>query len=100
MGLSYAREKLGSAVVTLATGTETLQKRLVDAFISMSAISARDFTSERLTEWQSIYDRATSKKTGPYDGAYQNTLLTMSDDEAVQLASDICELEAKLDFEE
>lgn len=100
MGASYAREKLGAAVYTLATGTEVLQKRLVDAFISMSAVSERDFKDDRRTEWRSIYERATAVESGPYDGRYQNTLLTLNDGDAVQLARDICELEAMMSFED
>ncbi len=99
MGASYAREKLNNAVYSLATGTDTIQRRLVDAMIAMSAVSDRDFEGERLEQWQSIYTRTTATETGPYDGSYQNTLFPMNDDDAVQLARDICELNAMMDLD-
>lgn len=100
MDASYAREKLSNAVHTLATSPDAIQQRLVDAFISMGAVSERDFQGDRLTEWRSIFERATSKATGPFDGAYQNTLLTMGQDDAVMLARDICELDAMLSLDD
>lgn len=100
MGASYAREKLDRAVYALATGTGTIQERLVDAFIMMSAVSDHDFQGERLEEWRSIYKRATTPRPGAVgDGNYQKALLGLNDDEASKLAGDICELNAMMDMD-
>lgn len=99
MSASYAREKLGAAVHALAVGTGSIQKRLLDAFINMSALSERDFDGVRLEEWRSIYARATAREPVADEGRYQASLFAMCDDEAAQLARDICELEAMMDLE-
>lgn len=99
MGASYAIEKLGAAVHSLAVGTGTIQERLLNAFRSMSALSDSDFEGERLEEWQRIYSRATAREAVADEGSFQASLYAMSDDEAQRLATDICELEALMDLE-
>jgi len=103
MPTAYAKEKLGNAVHSLAVGTGTIQHRLLNAFISMSALSDRDFQGhdEALQDWQGIFRRATAIKTGSEeDGYYKTTLYAMNDDDASKLARDICALESLIDYDD
>ncbi|MCH2496040.1 MAG: hypothetical protein MK104_03405 [Erythrobacter sp.] len=99
MGASYAREKLAGAVHALAVGTGTIQERLVDAFISMVALSESDFTGDRLDEWQSVYAKATAREPEGDEGRFKATILRLNDDDASNLARDIVNLEAMMDLD-
>jgi hypothetical protein len=95
---SYAREKFGVAVDNLATGTGSIQDRILDAWMSFHPLQERDFDNpEDGAAFKSIMERLTAVKDGdPNNGYVKNTLAKMSDDDASRLASDIVELDHAL----
>lgn len=97
MSESYEREKLGNAVDALAASAAPVQKRLYYAWLSMHALAMHGFTNpERQAEFDSIVERLTADKSDKEAGYVETTVNALSDDEAVQIARAIVDLNDQL----
>ena len=103
---SYAGEKFGVAVYALATGTGTLQDRIWEAYLSFHTLNREDFSDDLKDYWDKI-DYTLTREEPSYDengqittGKVQNTLAKMSTQEAAEIAELICELDAKLRYDD
>lgn len=102
MGLSYAREKLGAAVYSLATGPGNIKTRLLGAYSSFPTLKDSDFPDEYRDDWRFIHGILTAEEAS-FDskgkvttGKVQNTLKVLDEDVCVQIAERICDLESRL----
>jgi hypothetical protein len=97
MAEDYEREKLGNAVDALAASAAPIQKRLEYAFTSMHTMMAHGFTDpEREAEFAEIIKRLTADKSDEEAGFVPTTCAKMSDDEAVEIAQLIVDLNTRL----
>jgi hypothetical protein len=99
--MSYAREKLATAIYKLTVGEEDIKGRLEAITSEMAAVSEGDFPEPLRPLWASIIERLTSKTSAvqgtKYDeGAIAATLHRMQRRTASQIAKDIVELEDRL----
>jgi hypothetical protein len=98
---SYAKEKIGSAVHILATGRDGIKERIWDAYMQFHPLKETNFPDDLKSKWNDLYNRLTSEEpTYNSNGEVtndrvQNTLKKLTDDECV----DIAELIVDLDFE-
>lgn len=96
--MTYSQEKLWVAVDALATGTGSLQERLLDAWRSALARLDADlqpghFANEEAREsFRALRAEATSKPAKGDEGTLAATLLAMSDEEAQKHAGAILSL--------
>jgi hypothetical protein len=90
---SYAHEKFGTAVQSLATSSSSIQDRLHSAFMSFHPVQARDFKEPEVREaYEEIMQRLTAVKDDPHSlGTVRVTLNQMSDHEASEIAQLICD---------
>ena len=102
MKYHYAKEKLGAAVFTLATGPQRIQNRLGYAFLAFHTLKETDFPEHLQKEWEFIQSSFVTEeptyddKGDITDGRMQNTLKTMDDDQCVELSKRIFELYSSL----
>ncbi|NLU90629.1 hypothetical protein [Chitinophaga sp. Ak27] len=99
---SYAREKFGVAVNTLATGTSDIRDRIWYAYLSFHTLTEKDFSEELKEDWLTIYNSLTTEEP-TYDdkgevtiGKVQNTLRKLDTKSCMDLAQKICDLNTKL----
>jgi len=102
MRMSYAREKMGVAVVDLATGKGTIQDRLWKAYLGFHPVSEDDFPDGLAEDYLEIMSILTREEPS-YDtrgevttGSVQNTLAKMTADEASDVAQMIVNINYKL----
>lgn len=99
MRASYAREKINSAANALASGTGTIQQRLMDAYMQFHPLRTDDFPDDLKEDWDAIHAALTTEeptyneKNEPIVGRVENTLKKMSDEDASELATRITELQ-------
>ena len=95
---SYAREKFMVAVDSLATGTGSINERLLHAWMSFHPVLVRDFSDpDNAKLYARIMERLTAVKDGdPENGYVKNTLAVMDEDTARAVAEDIVNLEYRL----
>lgn len=99
MSEDYEREKLGNAVDALAASAAPIQKRLEYAFTAFHTLMAHGFTdSERAAEFKVITDRLTADKSDNEAGHVPTTTARLTDDEAVEIAQLIVDLNARLNM--
>ncbi len=102
----YAKEKMGGAVYSLATGTGTLKERIWYAYLSFSNLKEKDFPDELKEEWKFIYTTLINEPPSysasgeVTNGRVQNTLETLDQDTCATITKSIYELNAKLRQEE
>lgn len=91
---SYAREKLGTAVDILATGSGPLTKRIYDAYLSFHPLRPEDFErKEDANRYRDMMKKLTSVTDGdPENGYVKNTLAVMDIETAESIAEDIVAL--------
>ena len=105
MGSSYAREKLGAAVYSLATSPGNIKTRLWGAYLSFHTLKDNDFPDEYKDDWKFIHDSLTTANPSVDDkgevttGKVQNTLKTLDEDVCIQIAERICDLESRLQYD-
>lgn len=99
MGYLYAKGKLEDAVYNMAIGSGTIQERLLAAHRAFSPLNDSDIEDEDiLADWQSIKRRMMSLKDPAPEGDpgrigdVPYTLAHMSDEDAVRVATDLCNL--------
>ncbi len=98
----YAREKMGGAVYSLATGTGNLKERLWYAYLSFSNLEEKDFPDELKIEWNFIHTTLINEPPSynasgeVTNGRVQNTLELLDEDTCATIAKSIYELNAKL----
>jgi hypothetical protein len=99
---SYAREKFGVAVNSLATGTSDLNDRIWNAYLSFHTLTENDFPDELKEDWLEIHNSLTVEEP-TYDekgevtiGKVQNTLKSLDTESCVELAQKICDLNTML----
>ena len=97
MAEDYEREKLGNAVDALAASAAPIQKRLYYAWDAMHTMLAHGFTSpKRQAEYEAIYERLTADKSDEHAGYAPKTCAGLTDDEAVEIAQAIVDLNTRL----
>ena len=95
---SYAREKLGAAVESMATGRGDIKSRLWYAFLIFHTLKEDDFPEELKEKWNSLHGDLTTEEPSydsngeVTDGRVQNTLKVIDDDKCVEIANKIMEL--------
>ncbi|HVL88513.1 MAG TPA: hypothetical protein VM681_11000 [Candidatus Thermoplasmatota archaeon] len=90
MKSSYPEEKYDVAVRALAIGTDSIQHRLREAYISIMRLQKMDLKEEKLwQEHESIINSLTGTKQGPGDDPLDRTLRQMSDSDASRIADRI-----------
>ena len=95
--LRYAYEKFSAAVHTLATGPGRINERLLYAYLAMVALSPEDFPAGDLrTDYQRLYAALTPKEAKRDEGKVKATLDEMGEDDAVELAELICDMEYRI----
>jgi hypothetical protein len=90
MGIDYTREKLYSAVNTLATSALPLGKRLEYAWTgALVRLEPSDFPEEHAEEFASL--REASTKAGPSsgEGSIAHTMRTLREEELADIAERI-----------
>ena len=99
---TYAKEKIGSAVHILATGRGGIKQRIWDAYMQFHPLRETDFPDDLKPKWNELHDRLTSEEPS-YDskgevtnGRVQNTLNKLTDDECVEIAELIVDLEFEI----
>lgn len=98
----YAKEKLGSAVHSMATDKGDIKTRLWHAFLIFHTLSERDFGDEFKEDWNFIYNSLTTEEPSYDDkgevttGRIQNTLKVLDEKTCVEIAERISNLAAKL----
>jgi len=101
--LNYVCEKLGVAVYNMAVGTGSIQDRVHSGYMSFHTLSPKDFPDGELrTRYESIHDRLTALTEPPEHGnrlgKVRYTLNHMSEEDAVELAKDIYNLDFFVDL--
>lgn len=89
--MDYAREKLGNAAYILATRFEELTTRLLYACREFAPVKAEDLPASLREDFVWISSRLDG------DNGLEETLLPMGEEEAIQLAKAIWNLQSKLD---
>lgn len=99
MSEDYEREKLGNAVDALAASAAPIQKRLHYAWEAMHTLIGHGLSDpERAAEFAAINERLTADKSDDHAGYVATTCSKLSDDEAVELAQAIADLNARLNL--
>jgi hypothetical protein len=96
MRYSYTHEKLSQAVDSLATGTGSIQDRLLNAALALHVLRAKDFPEEMANEFSSLWQEFTKQPAMANEGTLQATILRMSDGEAAEWASRILHLHSRI----
>lgn len=93
MSLDYTWEKLHGAVAGMATSTESLQDRLMGAFLVFHPLRAEDFPEGELrASFQDIKHALTWRPAQGDEGTVRATTLQMGDQEARDLIEKIVSL--------
>lgn len=99
MSEDYEREKLGNAVNALAASAAPIQKRLEYAWSAMHTLIGHGLTDpERQAEFDEINQKLTADKSDQNAGYVPTTCSKLSDDDAVEIAQAIVELNASLNM--
>ncbi len=98
---SYAAEKFGAGVLCLAVGADGVRERLVDAFRSQIGNAfppGPDVPPDIAQQMRDLHARVTSK---PDDvvGSYEATISAMTEDEGVEVATEVYRIMAELKAE-
>lgn len=95
MSLEYAYEKLSVAVAGMATSTDSLQKRLANAYLSFHTIGL-DVKADLPSNLQSLYHEIENSLTRVppqgSEGSILATTRTLRDEEAYRLIEQVVEL--------
>lgn len=84
--VSYAREKLTVGIISLAKGSDSIQKRLFDAYMSFHPLRERDFPEDLQENYREIMDLLTKVKPKGDEGSVKATLNQMSEEDANVIA--------------
>lgn len=89
---SYAKEKIGSAVYSLATGRGDIKERLWNSFLGFHPLKESDFPDDLKDKWNDLKVRLTTEEP-KYDsdgnvttGKVENTIKKISIDDCVEIA--------------
>ena len=93
----YAKEKMGVAVWILATSPDRIRGRLSEAAIEVCKVR-NAMPSAYLSEYESIVRSLTSQPAQEGEGTINTTLAVIDEDQAVDIAKRICELESKINL--
>lgn len=94
----YFREKL-SAGVSCLVGLGDIRQRIANAFFAMPTVTEQGFSDPELgRRYAEVYNRVTAKDATGDEGKINATLKDMSDDEASEIAHEIFEIHAALQF--
>lgn len=99
---SYAREKIGAAIESMATNRGDIKIRLWGAYLIFHTLKEDDFPEDLKEYWNSIYNDLTTEEPSygangeVTDGRVQNTLKVIDEDKCVEIAKKISELNALL----
>ena len=100
MTQAYELEKLGNAVDALAVSAASIQSRLECAWTAMYTLIDHRFTDpERSAEFADINKKLAADSSNDRVGYAQITCLNLSDDEAVEIAQAIVDLNARLIYD-
>ncbi len=90
----YIREKLFAAVGALATGTGTIRERLLSAYLSMHTLEPDDFPDDDgRRRFEEIVDKLTTFEQVRDEGSVAASTALMTEDQAVEVASAIVDLD-------
>ncbi len=89
--MDYVWEKTSAAVRYLATGTGTIQQRLVSVGMALHLLQSDDFqNNEELARWSSIMERLTAlQELAGDEGSLEKSALALSDEQAYAVARDV-----------
>jgi hypothetical protein len=85
----YSFEKFSIAVDDLAASADNIKTRLSRAADNIGRVRERDVPEELREQFRGIYERITSGVPYNREGTLQATINQITDEEAVQIASDI-----------
>ena len=84
--LDYIREKCRVAVISLAWGTESLQERLSDSYISaLERLKAEELPPEMRDDFESVVYELTKIKPTSDEGSLAASVAQLDDDTANEL---------------
>ncbi len=86
---AYSFEKFGVAVDYLAASADHIKERLRRATDEIGRVRERDVPEELREQFLGISERITSGKPQNREGTLQATINQITDEEAVEIASDI-----------
>lgn len=90
---SYAREKLGDTVDTLATGKGRIKERLADSYgHSLALVDPNALPDETKTMLLKVREELTSIPAVGDEGSVRATLNRMDEDRAVQIVNIILDI--------
>ena len=98
MGIGYAREKMGVAIRYLAASPDSLDRRLYKAMALSMTHGVSDaqqgdyLPAELLERMNSLVERMTAKEALGNEGTLQATLTTMSEEELVECANEMLDI--------
>ena len=96
---AFVRQRLGGAIFALATGSGSIQQRLLEAWDAMDVLGLgndmleNDIRQEALTFIAARFNASPN----PIKGSARNTILGLSSKQAEQLAADIFRLRSALE---
>lgn len=102
--MSYASEKLGSAIEGMVSSHESLNERLLGAFSTFHRLSEKDFPKQLKEHWKSIHERFTKEgaivdgQGYVHVGSAENTINNMSKTDQSTLAIDLMWLYMQLQY--
>jgi hypothetical protein len=102
-GISYAYEKLFSAVGGMASSPLSLQERLEAAYIGFHPIRPEELPAEVGNQYRKIMELLTADKSDAHRGYVPTTTARMTDDQArmvIQMLVTLLDQVARLHFEE
>jgi len=82
VNVSYAREKLSVGLISLAKGSDPIQMRLWDAYMSFHPLRENDFPKDLQEDYKEIKDLLTKVKPKGDEGSVKATLSQMTEEEA------------------
>ena len=91
----YAKEKMGVAVWILATSPGRIKERLFGSAIEVCIVEDA-MPPAYLSEYESIVRSLNSQPAQAEEGTINATLAVMDEDQAVDIAKRICELDSKI----
>jgi len=105
--LLYASEKIGVAVVILATTHGTLQDRLLDAWVSQGHFAlpmgpgqaGKPMSDELIQRLEAFNERMSSRPAKADEGSFAATILAFTDEEASDAARELTEINHQIQVE-
>jgi hypothetical protein len=94
--LFYGYEKFGNAVHELAASSKPIKERLRNATYHLGVLREENIPEEMRDEFNGLYERITSGRPQNREGTLTATVNQITDDEAVEIASDIVSLNNRL----